>query len=120
MYDYSKDIKSAAQLRAELRQDIQRTAGDAHSLLGTTADSAQILLYEVAKLAVKLNAAQSLADVRKSAQSLNDLIGPLAENIDKGESKLPYQTKEVSEVISEIERRATAVADVLQQAKGDK
>jgi len=97
-----------------IRQFIHQTAGDPESLLGTTADAVQILLYEVGKLASALNTAQSLAEVRAAAQSLTDALGPLVTAVDGGTVKLPYQVKGgATAVMPEIEHRATQVATIL-------
>lgn len=106
--------QQAAEAKQRLRRRIHLSAGDAESLLGTTADAVQILLYEIGKLAQALNAAGSLAEVRAAAQPLSDLLGPLAAAVDAGTVKLPYQVKGgPGVVLPEIQDRATQVADVL-------
>lgn len=101
------------------RRTIARDIGDTETLLGTTSDATQLLLYETAKLATALSTANSLAEVRAAAQPLADLLGPLATAVDAGTVKLPYQTKGgAATVLPEIEQRATAVAEVLQANNG--
>lgn len=106
--------QQAIEAKQKLRHQIRQTAGDTESLLGTTADAAQLLLYEIGKLAQALNTAGSLAEVRAAAQPLSNLLGPLVAAVDAGTVKLPYQVKGgPGAVLPEIQDRATQVADVL-------
>lgn len=105
---------SSAELNSLRRERIELAAGDTLSILGTTADAAQIVLYELSKFCTSLNKAQSLAEVRTAAQSLTDLLGGFAVKVDAGEIKLPYQAKGISAALEDIEARATAVTQVLE------
>jgi hypothetical protein len=98
----------------QLRATIAQSAGDAHSLLGTTADATQLLLYVVATLITKHYTANSLAEVREAAAPFNDLLAAFLAKIESGEVKLPFQVKGMEVAVSDIETRATAVAEVLQ------
>ena len=103
--------------KVQLRSDIQQSAGDLSSLLGSTADTAQILLCEVAELAAALNKANSLAEVRAASQPLHDLLAPMRQRIADGQTQMPYQVKGVEASLQDIEQRATTVAAALQQAQ---
>lgn len=99
--------------RSELRQKIQANAGDISSILGTTADATQILLFGLASLVAKLSTAQSLAEVREAAAPFADISADFLTKIESGAVKLPFQVKGTENVIADIETRATAVAETL-------
>ncbi|MDK1312889.1 hypothetical protein [Pseudoalteromonas ardens] len=106
-------VFTEAEKRNSLRSEISRHVGDFQTLLGTTADASQVLLYEVAKLCTLLSEAESLEDVRRAAIPINQLLGSLVTDIDNGSVRFPYQHKGTELVINEIKSRATAVTDVL-------
>ncbi|KZN57598.1 hypothetical protein N473_06865 [Pseudoalteromonas luteoviolacea CPMOR-1] len=108
-------IMTPSEQRDIVRTDIENHAGDYQTILGTTADTTQILLYEIVKLCSALNSAQSLDDVRKSAQSINDKLGSIVADVDAGTVKFAYIHKGQDTVINEIKQRSTAVTDVLIQ-----
>lgn len=99
--------------RNAIRADISDKAGDIPSLLGTTADATQILLFGLASLVAKLAEADSLSDVRKSAAPFAEMSADFLAKVEAGTVKLPFQTKGMDTVIADIETRATAVSDVL-------
>ena len=99
-----------------IRQKIQQQAGDNHSLLGTTSDATHLLLYGFTSLIAKLHNANSLADVKEAAAPFAELSADFQARLENGEIKLPFMDKGLDMVVDDIERRATAVADVLHQA----
>lgn len=99
--------------RERLREAIVESAGDTASLLGTTADATQLLLKEMAELALALSTAQSLADVRIAALPFAELTSALIDELAEGTVKLPYLTKGVGTVMTEIKTRATAVTNAM-------
>ena len=108
--------------RRVVRREIAKKAGDEASLLGTTADGAQLAIYGLAALVAKLSTAQSLAEVREAAAPFAALsAGFLAkintENPTEGEVVLPFMLKGLDQVVADIENRATAVSDALQAAQ---
>ena len=112
------DAKKAAlalklSLKDQVRQDINHTAGDSLSLLGTTSDAVLLLIYEVGKLVGGIQSATSLDEIKQSAEPLNNLLKPLIDKVDQGEVKLPHLKKGVDVVISDIEERSTKVTDAL-------
>lgn len=100
-------------LRSAIRQKIFANAGDRDSILGTTADGAQLLLYGFASLVAALNKANSLADVREAAAPFADLATSFLAKVQSGDVKLPFQAKGMENVVADITTRATAVADAL-------
>ena len=113
----SKDEKTTIATREHvksLRQEIEIRAGDNASLLGTTADATQLLLYSFTTLIAKLHTANSLAEVRQAAAPFADLSADFIAKIDAGEVKLPFMNKGLESVVGDIEQRATAVAKVLE------
>ncbi|KZX00994.1 hypothetical protein JL49_08020 [Pseudoalteromonas luteoviolacea] len=106
-------VLSDDEQRETMRAAIHESAGDYPTILGTTADAAQILIYEVAKLCSALNTAQSLEDVRNAAQPINSLLGSVIAEVGTGKVKFPYQHKGQDAVVAEIKQRSTAVTDVL-------
>ncbi|MBQ4852693.1 hypothetical protein [Pseudoalteromonas sp. MMG012] len=108
-----KELETSETQKGEVRKKLLSLGFDPTSLLGTTADAAQILIYEVAKLCSALNTAQSLEDVRNAAKPINDLLGSTINDVDTGIVKFPYQHKGQDVVVAEIKQRSTAVADIL-------
>lgn len=102
--------------RETVRQNIFARAGDRDSILGTTADGAQLLLYGFASLVAALNKANSLADVREAAAPFADLATSFLAKVESGDVKLPFQAKGMENVVADIETRATAVADALSES----
>ena len=107
---YSEVSKHRARKRIELK------AGDSASLLGTTSDATQLLLYGFCQLVAALHKADSLADVRKAAKPYSELAAGFLGKVENGEVKLPFMGKGLEKVVGEIEQRATSVAEVLAQA----
>ena len=97
-----------------IRSAIQSNAGDTLSLLGTTSDATQLLLYGFTTLIAKLHTANSLAEVREAAAPFAELSAGFLAKVEGGEVKLPFMVKGLDSVVSDIEQRATAVAEVLQ------
>ena len=102
--------------RGLVRNAIAEKAGDSASLLGTTSDATQLLLYGFCQLVAALNKADSLADVRKAAKPYAELAAGFLGKVESGEVKLPFMGKGLEKVVSDIEQRATSVAEVLAQA----
>ena len=97
-----------------IRSAIQSNAGDTLSLLGTTSDATQLLLYGFTTLIAKLHTANSLAEVREAAAPFAELSAGFLAKVEGGEVKLPFMVKGLDSVVSDIEQRATTVAEVLQ------
>lgn len=104
--------------RGFLRGDIARSAGDTLSLLGTASDGSALALYHLASLIKGLHGAQSLEDVRAAAAAFEPAASSFLSKVDAGAVKLPFLVKGEAEVMTEIETRATAVADALAQLNG--
>ena len=112
--------------RAELRNAIAAAAGDSDSVLGTTADTSQLLLYGAASLITKLHdpsAANPLSKLLETTAPFAELCNNFLAKVDSGEVKLPFKVKGLEAVVTEIEQRTTAVSEVLElnsnQAKTD-
>jgi hypothetical protein len=99
--------------RSKTRQMIAQKAGDQASILGTTADATQLLLYAVASLVVRIATATNIAEMRAAAAPFAPLSTAFLAKVDAGSVKLPFMTKGLDAVVSDIEGRATAVADAL-------
>ena len=112
--NFEELILQEAKHRARKRIELQ--AGDSASLLGTTSDATQLLLYGFCQLVAALNKADSLADVRKAAKPFAGLAAGFLGKVESGEVKLPFMGKGLEKVVGEIEQRATSVAEVLAQA----
>ena len=110
---------SPSELKALARKEIEQKAGDSASLLGTTSDATQLLLYGFCQLVAALHKADSLADVRKAAQPYSELAAGFLGKVESGEVKLPFMGKGLEKVVGEIEQRATSVAEVLAQAQAN-
>lgn len=113
LIDDATSLTLKVEARHRLRQEIKLSAGDVQSLLGTTADTVQFLLYELSKLSKSLSEANNLADVRASAVPINEILSGFSDRVDDNEVRLPYQLKGIDNLMPEVEARATAVNDVL-------
>ena len=98
----------------DIRSQISSAVGDTESLLGTTADATQLLLYGFTTLSAKLHTAKSRAAVREAAAPFAELSAGFLAKVESGEVKLPFMAKGLESVVIDIEQRATAVAEVLQ------
>ena len=107
--------ETAEEKIALIRSGIDKNAGDTASMIGTTTDATQLLLFGFATLIKNLNTASSIAEVRQAAAPFDDLATGFLSKVESGEVKLPFQQKGISTVVSDIENRATAVADVLSE-----
>ncbi|MFD2179541.1 hypothetical protein [Veronia pacifica] len=105
--------------RKDIRGKISDSVGDPETLLGTTADAVQLLLYGFTGLIAKLHTANSLAEVREAAAPFSELAEGFQNKVSSGEVKLPFQIKGLSSVVEDIEKRATAVAVVLENSSGE-
>ena len=106
-------------VKEDIRSQIEQNAGDDASLLGTTSDATQLLLYGFCQLVAALHKADSLADVRKAAKPFAGLAAGFLGKVESGEVKLPFQAKGLEKVVGEIEHRATAVTEVLAQVSSN-
>lgn len=104
---------TAREQRDAIRRTISIEAGDTLSLLGTASDGAQLLLFHMATLVKGLSTANSLAEVRDATDAFMPLADDFLGKVESGEVKLPFQLKGEAAVMTEIETRATAVADAL-------
>ena len=105
---------TAIELRDITRAAIKEGAGDVSSILGTTADGAQLAIHGLATLVAALATADSLADVRKAAEPFAQLSTDFLAKVQSGEVVLPFMLKGIDAVVSDIETRATAVSSALQ------
>ncbi|MBC6416609.1 MAG: hypothetical protein GDA47_02135 [Rhodospirillales bacterium] len=110
---------TASEIRATLRAEIARNAGDSLSLLGTARDTALMTMIHLARLATALKAASNLREVNKAAAAFADLTAAYLAKIDAKPptAALPYAQKGEAAVLTEIETRATAVAAALAAQK---
>jgi hypothetical protein len=111
--DYSNAIPSASVVKHKVREKIAAKAGDQAALLGTTADGTQLAIYGLAVLVDKLSTANSLAEVREAAAPFAMFSADFLAKVESGEVVLPFMLKGVDTVVADIEKRATAVSDVL-------
>lgn len=103
--------------RQKVRAAIASKAGDQASLLGTTADGAQLAIYGLAALVAKLSTANSLVEVREAAEPFAQLSAGFLAKVESGEVVLPFMLKGLNNTVAEIETRATAVSGALQSAQ---
>jgi len=121
MNDFSENMPTLeehrdqqAQVQKEIiRQTIAEQAGDQQTILGTTADATQLLLYALCTLTTKLHKANSLAEVREATATIEPMATVFLAKVASGEVKLPFMAKGLDSVVNDIEIRATAVAGVL-------
>lgn len=102
--------------RDQVRSVIAENVGDTASLLGTTADGAQLAIYGLAAICAKLSTAKSLAEMREAAEPFAQLSAGFLAKVESGEVVLPFMLKGLDNTVAEIETRATAVSDALKAA----
>jgi hypothetical protein len=117
-YLEQKAIEEAITQRDNIRSKIIETAGDTETLLGTTANASQMLLFAFSKLITGLNGAKSIAEIKKAAEPFEKMCSDFLDKIEKKEVVLPYALDKLDDVMTEIGERATKVAKVLEEAKG--
>ncbi|MCF2856469.1 hypothetical protein L1286_03215 [Pseudoalteromonas sp. SMS1] len=96
------------------RSRIHYAVADSDSLIGTTSDTAHLLLVEFAKLTKAIAAATTLEEVKAAAQPSADLFAPLLDKQIANQLTFPYQYKGIDNVFGEISARAQGVADIIQ------
>ncbi|AXQ98635.1 hypothetical protein [Pseudoalteromonas piscicida] len=106
--------ETALQSKQSAREQIAQQVADTDTLLGTTADTAQLLLKELSSLVTSLSTAQSLDEVRASVSGLKDKIGHIHADVQSGSLTFPYQVKGEAQVMHEIAERANGVSQALQ------
>ncbi|USD29458.1 hypothetical protein J8Z24_05075 [Pseudoalteromonas sp. SCSIO 43201] len=106
--------EAALQSKQSAREKIARQVADTDTLLGTTADTTQLLLNELSSLVTSLSTAQSLEDVRASVSGLKEKIGHIHTDVQSGRLAFPYQVKGEAQVMQEITERANGVSQALQ------
>ncbi|SON55536.1 hypothetical protein HDIA_1995 [Hartmannibacter diazotrophicus] len=101
--------------RADLRDAIQREAGDLQTLFGTTSDGALALALTVARMARAMSGGSTIAEMKAAASDADAILGPLLDAVDGGTVVTTYSAKGLDEaaVFTEVGTRATAVAGVL-------
>lgn len=114
--DYDPALENPMQTAiGALRDELHKTA-DAESLLGTTADAVQLILYEFGKMAIGISAATTLAEMRAAAEPVKVIMEPFIAKVDADTVLLPYRDKGLDAVMADIETRATVVANLLRAA----
>jgi hypothetical protein len=110
------NIDSQHKLR-EIRNKIAETAGDTETLLGTTANASQMLLFCFSQLITGICKAKSITEIKKAAEPFEKICSDFLDKIEKKEVVLPYALDKLDDVMAEIGKRATKVAKVLEEAK---
>ncbi|WP_281545905.1 hypothetical protein [Grimontia sp. SpTr1] len=100
-----------------LRAAIASRAGDAESLLGTTADGVQLLLYGFSQLVINLHTAKDLQEVNNAAAPFVAMAERFLGKVEQGDVLLPFLTKGIDNVVADIESRATVVAQELEKER---
>ncbi|NRA19252.1 MAG: hypothetical protein HRU05_02090 [Oceanospirillaceae bacterium] len=103
--------------KQRLRSDIAQVVGDSDTLLGTTADATQLLLYSVSKILIALEKAELPPATHKEIASLQVMATSFLSKLDKGDIALTFQVKGIEKVIKDIESSATAVTKLIARSK---
>ena len=102
---------------SQVRRAIDTAVGDRGTREGISTDGAMMLLVEMGRVMVRMAAAETNAEQAEAARPFADLVRPMLERIDAGESPLPYLIKGGAEpILAEVEAAQVAVAQVLTQA----
>ena len=107
--------------RALTRQTIAKNAGDTPTLVGTYGDAVTFLLVETAKLAIAINGATTIAQIRAAAEPLATALTPLAEAVEEGTLKPAYRNKQGGEqaALAEITTRIGEVGSAFEEPEPD-
>jgi hypothetical protein len=119
---FIEDIKNQKKeaKKIEIRNKIQKTAGDTDSILGTTANAAQMLFVAVSTIVTSINKAENLSDVKEGIEPLIQVSEKFLEKVKNKEIILPYTLNNLDDVVDEIGKRANAVSEVLKEVKEKK
>lgn len=112
-------VPSTAEETKALIREAMAPAGDVLSLLGTTSDGAVQLLYNVCKMSVALNAAQTMEDVRDATAHFAPMAQAFLDEVARGDVILPFLLKGEEAVMADVKRRQTLVAQALIDARHD-
>lgn len=96
-----------------IRKKIKKLGEDSESLLGTTTDAVHLLMYHFAKLTLAINTATSIDELKASSAGFNNLAQSFINNIESGDTKLPFNTKTGEKVIEDLSSRATIVTTAI-------
>jgi len=107
---------SSDEIKGHVRRSIADHAGDTESLLGTTADGAQLALFMLAELIKSISDANDLDDLKSKLEPRLQLAEKHLKAIEEGSVIPTFAVKGVDSVVGDIEQRATAVSLVLSQA----
>ena len=99
--------------RDAVRAKVAERAGDVETLLGTTADGTQLLLFSVASLIAGIAKAESLADVKAAAAQFTPMSASFLGRVNTGEVVLPFMVKGLDNVIGDIESLSTTVSEAM-------
>ena len=127
-------LNAGIKVRTKIRADIKNKVGDPESLLGTTADGAQLAVAGLLVDIIALDSAKTFAEYKAAKMGLiSELVGTdkatnkpvnvvaLAQGviagIKSGEVKLTAVLKGVPGVLAEIMERSTKVFTILDGAK---
>lgn len=109
---------TAATHKGEIRTAISHKVGDTASLVGTTADTAQMLLVMMSELITALH--QTRGSAHKPLREAMAKWQPVTEAITNahtaGTLTLPYEVKGLDDTLASILARAAATANILNTA----
>lgn len=100
--------------KAIVREKIQQSAGDPLSILGTTSDTALLILLHFSQFIVELEKADNISQVREAATIFSDTANTFLTALQHSNTTLPFQVKGIENVLSEIIYRAKATSSALQ------
>jgi len=114
--EFSIELNSTelrAKKRSLIRKKIKKSGEDSESLLGTTTDAVHLLMYHFAKLTLAINSASNIEELKASSAGFNDLAQSFINQIDSGDTKLPFNTKTGEKVIEDLGARATIINNAI-------
>ncbi len=111
--DYKKWKKNKKK-KDRMRIRIAKKVGDDKSILGTTSDLVQFLLYEIGSMSMKIAEANSLDDVKESVAKLNQNLSGFVNKVDAGEVMLTHTAKGFDVVLPEAEHRCTETSKIIE------
>ena len=101
---------------ALLRQNIGTKEGDIESIVGTTADGIQYLMYQFSKLLSFINSDVTFDEVKKYSANVEPELLGFAEKCDSGQVLLTYDIKN-KHVVTDVGDRSTHITKIITEAK---
>lgn len=111
LISYAETLEQANLYKQSVRKEIQTTAGDTQSLVGTNSDAVGLIAENLGRLAA--SHAQGDTAFAEVMADIAAVLEPLISAIDSGDCTLTHHVKSHQTVVTDICNRQTAAAAVI-------